>query len=67
MPPVCARKLYKFSSRAADLEMESLETGFAWAETNGYTSSGGKELYARLAERDPTKYPLRGGIWQAGR
>ena len=60
-------KLYKYSSRAADLEMESLETGFAWAETNGYTLSGGKELYARLAERDPAKYPLRGGIWQAGR
>ena len=60
-------KLYKFSVRAADQELATLEEGHEWAVANGYDSKGGQELYARLAERDPTKYPLRGGIWQAGR
>jgi hypothetical protein len=60
-------KLYKFSVRAADQELETLEEGHEWAVANGYNSEGGKELYARLSERDPTKYPLRGGIWSADR
>jgi len=60
-------KLYKLGTRAADAEMQTLEAGHSWAEANGYLAAGGKELYARLAERDPAKYPLRGAVLQAGR
>lgn len=60
-------KLFKYSSSAADVELSVLEEGHAWAQANGYLSSGGSLLYARLSERDPAKYPLRGGVWQAGR
>lgn len=60
-------KFYKFSSQAADAEMQTLESGHQWAEVNGYLLQGGRELYARLSERDPQRYPLRGGVLQAGR
>ncbi|MCB9366130.1 MAG: hypothetical protein H6506_02970 [Calditrichaeota bacterium] len=60
-------KLYKFSAQAADRELETLEAGHKWAESNGFLQQGGKDLYARLAERDPGRYPLRGGVLQAGR
>lgn len=59
--------LYKHGSQAAEAELASLEAGHEWAVANGYVSVGGKELYARLAERDPGRYPLRGTILQAGR
>ncbi len=60
-------QLYKISSRAADEELNVLESGYAWAQSLGFVAQGGNELYARLSERDPGKYPLRGGVWQAGR
>ncbi|MBK6766248.1 MAG: hypothetical protein IPG71_08000 [bacterium] len=59
--------LYKYSSVAANVELASLEAGHEWAAANGFLLNGGKELYARLAERDPGRYPLRGAILQAGR
>lgn len=60
-------QLYKISSRAADEELNVLESGYAWAQSLGFIAQGGNDLYARLSERDPGKYPLRGGVWQAGR
>lgn len=60
-------QLYKLSSQAADIEMATLEAGHMWAEANNFLSQGGKDLYARLSERDPSRYPLSGGVLQAGR
>lgn len=60
-------QFYKYSAQAANTEMATLEAGHAWAEANNFLKQGGKDLYARLSERDPSRYPLSGGILQAGR
>lgn len=59
--------LIRHSNAAATIEMETLEAGQEWAEAQGFLGDQSRTLYARLAERDPIRFPIRNRTMQATR